>query len=220
MRHAATSGPPPDTRTACTGTGHTALQSELRAQPSGCRFRAPGRDPGTRQDAGAAAASWPHHAVRRPPARAASSAFACGRLYPRDGCYESGATDATIPRGTFQAGGNRVTATRFVKPLSVGRNERTRATAKSNKTKPAVTRNASRRPNRRRAALFGYAHMPYPAVGRWDCISSCPNMPTSPHTPDRPQRQHTSVRAHEVTRLTCHVALQPRAHTQERRVNT
>ena len=112
MRHAATSGPPPDTRTACTGTGHTALQSELRAQPSG-------RD-GTRQERQLRAG----HITRfdaRPRAR----------LHPLlrvDASTRGSGVTSRVQRPTQRFRVVRFrpaeTATRFVKPLS-GRPERT-----------------------------------------------------------------------------------------------
>ena len=168
MRHAATSGPPPDTRTACTGTGHTALQSELRAQPSG-------RD-GTRQERQLRAG----HITRfdaRPRAR----------LHPLlrvdASTRGSGVTSRVRPTQRFRVERFRPaeTATRFVKPLSVGRNERTRATAQSNKTKPAVTR--KRQPAPQPAPRRSVRVCAYPAVGGGTVSLVVPrNMPTSPHT--------------------------------------
>jgi hypothetical protein len=185
MRHAATSGPPPDTRTACTGTGHTALQSELRAQPSG-------RD-GTRQERQLRAG----HITRfdaRPRAR----------LHPLlrvdASTRGSGVTSRVRPTQRFRVVRFRPaeTATRFVKPLSVGRNERTRATAKSNKTKPAVTR--KRQPAPQPAPRRSVRVCAYPAVGRWDCISSCPNdadITTHTRPTTTPTHKRAGSRGHE-----------------------
>lgn len=111
---------------------HTAHQSEAA---EGSAFRA-GRGPGR-------SGSWPHHgSVRRPPARARlHPLLRVDRLYPRVGCYESGAIPRGISAFSFQAETDRLRVgerTRVTKSSRIV--NRIRYTAKSNETTPAVSR--------------------------------------------------------------------------------
>lgn len=193
MRHAATSGPPPDTRTACTGTGHTALQSELRAQPSG-------RD-GTRQESSQERQLRAGHITRfdaRPRAR----------LHPLlrvdASTRGSGVTSRVRPTQRFRVVRFRPaeTATRFVKPLSVGRNERTRATAKSNKTKPAVTRKRQPAPQpapRRSVRVCAYpaAHPPWVGGRLYLVVPQHADITTHTRPTTTPTHKRAGSRGHE-----------------------